>query len=253
MKLHYRLYGEGPPLIIVHGLLGSGGNWHSLASGPFAPHFSVYTVDQRNHGRSPHDDRFDYPSMVADLVEFLDDRGIERAHLLGHSMGGKTVMHFALDHPERTDRLIVADLAPRAYEDRHSALLDALGSVDLARVHSRSDADRALAAEVSSPAVRQFLLKNLDHEDGQYRWQMNLYAIARHYAGLNDPVEEGRTFDGPALFIRGEHSDYLRDNDLPSIRALFPRAELVTLERAGHWLHADAPEAFAGAVLDFLR
>jgi esterase len=254
MQLHYKSYGAGHPLIVLHGLLGGGGNWHTISSRWFSKHFTVYAVDQRNHGRSPHSHEFSYEAMVEDLRAFMDEHSLASAHVLGHSMGGKTAMYFALAHPDRVDRLVVADMAPRAYPPTHNDILDALRSTDPGQYENRQDIDEAIAQKIPSAGVRQFLLKNLAHdsERGTYAWQMNLEGIYRNYDQLNEPVEAEGHFEKPALFIRGERSDYIRDEDVPGIKWLFPEAEIVTIPNAGHWLHADAPQAFAEAVLEFL-
>ncbi|RMF55146.1 MAG: alpha/beta fold hydrolase [Bacteroidetes bacterium] len=254
MDLFYKDYGAGPPLLILHGLLGAGGNWHTLSSRVFGEHFHVYAIDQRNHGRSPHDPVHDYPSMAADLAGFMDRHGLDRAHVLGHSMGGKTAMQFALTHPERVDRLVVVDIAPKAYPPWQIDILDALRSLDLSAYRSRAEIDVALARRVPSLPIRQFLLKNLRPDGrGGYTWLPNLEALYRNYDKINAPIEAEAPFEGPTLFVRGAQSPYIEDGDLPAIRRLFPRAELVTIPGAGHWVHAEAPEAFAEAVLSFLR
>ena len=272
-ELHYREYGAGPPLVILHGLLGSSGNWHTLASTVFGERFRVLAVDLRNHGRSPHTEAISYELLVEDLTEFLDAQGIERTHLLGHSLGGKVAMAFALEHPERVDCLVVADMAPRAYPPNHQYILDALRAVDPASHGSRSDVDAALAEHISAAPVRQFLLKNLarDAGSGQYRWQMNLKTLYRDYDRLNEAIRAdgaigddespeasgavgaSAAFTGPALFVRGAHSDYVQDSDEENIRRLFPSAEITTIPGAGHWVHADAPQALGEAVTAFLQ
>ena len=253
MRLAYKRYGAGPSLIILHGLLGAGGNWHTLSSKVFGQHAEVFTVDQRNHGRSPHSDVFDYPSMVADLETFMDDHGLPSATMLGHSMGGKTAMHMALTHPERVDGLIVVDMAPRDYLPRHTDLFDALRALDLTAYPSRRAIDAALAERIASYPVRQFLLKNLIYDGARgFTWKMNLDGIFRNYDRINTVLDPRLTFDGPTLFIRGEASDYITDTDVPAIRMQFPQAKLVTIAEAGHWVHADAPQAFAEAVVAFL-
>ena len=184
----------------------------------------------------------------------MAQQDLASAHLLGHSMGGKTAMHFALTRPEKVDRLIVADMAPRAYEPHHTELLEALGSLDLTSYTSRQETDAALGQRITSYPVRQFLLKNLQYDaDAGYRWQMNLDGIHRNYDQINKGLEGGRPFEKPALFIRGGASDYVTDRDEGDIRKLFPQAEIVTLPEAGHWVHAEAPQAFAEAVLAFLE
>lgn len=253
MELFYNRYGrEEPPLLILHGLLGANGNWHTLSRTAFREVATVYAVDQRNHGRSPHVDRIDYPSMAADVNDFVGQHQLARTHLLGHSMGGKTAMKTALTYPEVVDRLIVVDMAPRAYSPRHTDLLDALARIDPTDYEDRDEIDAALAADVPSWDIRQFLLKNLDYDGDQYRWKMNLDAIRRHYDDINAAVRGDQPFEGPALFVRGERSNYVTEEDLPSIRELFPSAEIVTMDGAGHWVHVDAPEALAEVVTDFL-
>lgn len=252
-KLFYNEYGDGHPFIILHGLLGASGNWHTLSRTVFSDRFRVLTVDQRNHGRSFHADRHDYPAMAEDLWRFLDELQIESTHLMGHSMGGKTAMYAALAFPERIDRLIVVDMAPKEYPPHHASIIEALQHLDPSTYDSRNAIDDALAESIASYPIRQFLLKNLDYDGEQYTWTMNLDAIATHYDKINQGVETDRTYDKPTLFIRGETSDYITDDDVPAIRANFPQAEIVTINGAGHWVHADAPEAFAEVVMDFLE
>jgi pimeloyl-ACP methyl ester carboxylesterase len=258
MQLYASTYGPdagAPPLVILHGLLGSSGNWHTLSRTVFGKRFRVYALDQRNHGRSPHATPHTYPAMAQDVVNFLDRHGLGAAHVLGHSMGGKTAMEVALAHPARVRRLVVADMAPTAYPPQHQPILDALARLDPSAYDRRDAIDAALAEDVPDTVMRQFLLKNLDYDadTGTYAWQMNLPAIRDDYDAVIAATEgQGRTFDGPALFVRGGHSDYVADDDLPAIRARFPQARLATIDGAGHWLHAEAPEAFARTVMDFL-
>ena len=262
VELHYQHYpagsdAPGRPLVVLHGLLGARGNWHSLARGPFSDGRDVYALDQRNHGRSPHTDAFGYDEMAADLKHFLDEHDLAPAAVLGHSMGGKTAMHTALAFPRAVDRLIVADMAPKAYPPHHEPIFEALRGIDLAAHDSRNDIDGALSESIQARPVRQFLLKNLDYdaEAGRYRWQMNLDAIHAAYdeisAGLSEELD-GKTYDGPALFVRGARSDYVAEQDLGAVRERFPQARLETVEGAGHWLHADRPDAFAEVVTTFL-
>lgn len=254
MELFYKQYGAGPPLVILHGLLGAHGNWHTLSRKPFGQQYTIYTLDQRNHGRSPHSAVFDYDAMVADLEAFLDQQNLDEVYLLGHSMGGKTAMHFALEFPERVAKLIVVDIAPKAYKPRLEALFSALRRIDFSTVASRLDVDAALMPVVSDVGVRQFLLKNLERRsDGQWGWKINLEGIYQNYANINAGLDGGRVFEEPTLFIRGERSDYILDDDWAAITYLFPQAQLVTIPKAGHWVHAEAPDLFADAVLDFLR
>lgn len=254
-RLHYRTFGSGPALIVLHGFLGASGNWQSLASKVFGDHFTTYTVDQRNHGRSPHTEAIDYALLAQDLRAFMDAHDLERAHVLGHSMGGKVAMQFALTDPDRVDRLVIVDIAPRAYPPEHRPLLDALQQVDFSAVDSRSDVDRQLASSIRSKPVRQFLMKNLglDATTKQYTWDINLETLAREYDGLTGPISSDQSHSGATLFVRGARSDYVTAGDEQAIRSLFPSARIETIEGAGHWVHADAPQDFARAVLGFLQ
>lgn len=227
-------------------------NWHTLSKNVFSDRFRVFTPDQRNHGRSPHADRFDYPAMAADLAQFLEQQGLSSVHLLGHSMGGKTAMYAALAHTERVDRLVVVDMAPKAYPSQHEYLFHALRQIDPAEYDRRRDIDAALADQVPDWRMRQFLLKNLVHTGDHYAWRPNLSAIHAQYDKVIKGLPDGGTFDGPTLFVRGAQSNYVTDDDRPRIRRHFPQAELVTMDDAAHWVHADVPAAFADVVMEFL-
>ncbi len=255
MRLHFASYGsDGPPLIILHGLLGAHGNWHTLSRTRLSEQARVFAVDQRNHGESPHADRFDYEVMAEDTRDFIEQHDLGTAMLLGHSMGGKTAMTTALRFPGLVDRLIVVDMAPRAYPPQHEPILNALQHIDPTEYDDRSAIDEALAPDVPAFAMRQFLLKNLayDTDSRTYRWKMNLPVIAEQYDRVNEAVSTEQPFEKPTLFVRGADSPYVRDDDLGPIRELFPKAELVTIDGAGHWVHADRPGALADAVEEFL-
>jgi pimeloyl-ACP methyl ester carboxylesterase len=253
MQLFYKQYGaETPPLIILHGLLGAHGNWHTLSRNVFSDHATVYAVDQRNHGRSPHADVIDYPHMADDLKAFIEEHDLSDVTVLGHSMGGKTAMEAALRYPTLIDKLIVVDMAPRAYPPNHQAFINALQSIDPSDYDSRSDIDEALAEAVPSWDMRQFLLKNLSYNNDTYHWMPNLAAIDAHYDALVGPVEADGRYTKPALFIRGGNSTYVSDHDWPAIQERFPNATLVTIPDAGHWVHAEAPEALSDAVIRLL-
>lgn len=253
MKLAYQSYGAGEPLVILHGLFGSRDNWHML-SRKIGEHYHVFAVDQRNHGNSPHDDRFDYPVMADDLRGFIEQHSLHSVNLLGHSMGGKTAMQFALNYPAYLARLIVADIAPRAYPPHHDEIFEAMCALDLTALQTRQEMDQALATHISDKAIRQFIMKNVARdENGAFRWKLNLDAIQQNYDAIAAQVEGGAPFHKPTLFVRGEHSDYVADDDEPQIRALFPEAQIVTLAGAGHWLHAEKPAEFLQIVQDFLE
>ena len=252
MILHYQEYGNGQPLVILHGLLGSLDNWHTLSK-TFAVSFRVLAVDQRNHGRSPHSDVCTYDAMAEDLIELLDHLKIPSAHLLGHSMGGKTAMQFALSNPSRVDRLIVVDIAPREYPRLHDEILDALASVNLSASASRQQIDDELSKRIPDLAVRQFLMKNLTRDCGRvFTWKANLQAIRRNYTEIAREITSEMPFPGPTLFVKGDRVDYVLDSDVPMIKKLFPIAQIVRVN-AGHWIHAEAPMVFADIVTSFLR
>lgn len=258
MDLFFRKYGEaGPPLIIVHGLYGASDNWVNIAR-DLSDTFEVYVVDQRNHGDSPHDDVHDYPSMADDLCAFMDEQGIEKASLVGHSMGGKTAMLFAIRCPHRVASLVVVDIAPVAYHDlalhshiaaNHAKMIDAMMAVDLDRMETRAEVSAALATDIGSERVRMFLMKNLTRDKNkQFVWKINLPALRKNLDAIMDaiPMEEAVEKGGlkgfPVLFIAGERSDYIRPEDHNTIRKLFPTAEIVSIPNAGHWVHAEQPE-----------
>ena len=253
MDLFYKEYGEGEPLLILHGLLGASGNWHSLSRNVFARYFQVYALDLRNHGRSPHETSFDYPSMVQDVKGMLDKAGIARANILGHSMGGKVAMWLALQHADRVNRLIVVDMATRAYPPHHQHIFEGLRSLDLTQYSSRTEVDRALASYVEQVPVRQFLLKNLaSNGSGSFSWKMNLESIYENYPKINEAVISDNAFQNPSMFVKGGASSYIREEDQPGILKLFPQTQFVTIPNAGHWVHAEAPKPFSESVLNFL-
>lgn len=252
MQLNFQSYGTGFPLIILHGLFGSLDNWQTI-SRRLGEHFHVFAVDQRNHGRSPHSEVFNYEVMAEDLREFMQAHDLSRVHLLGHSLGGKAAMEFALRHPDLVEKLIIVDMASKAYPPWHAPIFKALLSLDLGSFRDRQEISDALAPSIPELATRQFLLKNLARtESGAFQWKINLPAIYQNYDRLNQGMENGRIFTGPVLFIKGGRSEYLEAADLPAIKRLFPQAELTTIPGSGHWVHADAPEPFLKAVLNFL-
>ena len=253
MDLHFQATGAGTPLVMLHGLFGASDNWRPVAA-RLADRFHVFAVDQRNHGQSPHAADMDYPRMADDLNEFMTARGLDRAHVLGHSMGGKTAMQFALQYPGRVERLVVADMAPRLYPREYDPIMAALLALNLGSFTNRTQMEEALAPAVPNLALRRFLLKNLGRDGlGGFYWKINLEGIADNYRHLVTPISAATPFAGPVLFLRGEQSDYVRPEDEPLIRALFPAAEIQTLAGAGHWLHADQPDEFARRVGEFLK
>jgi pimeloyl-ACP methyl ester carboxylesterase len=252
MQLHFNESGQGRAVILLHGLFGSSDNWHFIAL-RLAENFQVFAVDQRNHGQSPHSGEMNYPLMAGDLNEFMMSRGLETAMVIGHSMGGKTAMQFALQFPGRVEKLIVADMAPRGYAPAHDQIFAALLALNLPSFQTRQQIEEALASEIPKLVLRRFLLKNLGRNPaGNFFWKINLRGMAESYPLLREPVSASKPFGKPTLFIRGGKSDYLGAGDGPRIRELFPQAQIQTMAEAGHWLHADQPEEFLRRLLDFL-
>jgi esterase len=251
MRLNFQVQGHGRPLVILHGFLGSSDNWRSMSK-RLSSHFTVYCLDLRNHGQSPHSDAMDYPSMAADLREFGEARSLAQAFLLGHSMGGKVAMQFAGQYPERVDKLVVVDIAPKAYPPTHQSLLAALCAVDLRAAKNFSDIDSALSGPIPDTAVRQFLMKNLTRDDRGFRWRIALDAIMQNYGALIQAVVVELPFTKPACFIRAGRSNFVADQDSALIRKAFPQAKIETIARAGHWVHIDAADEFYQTVTGFL-
>jgi len=253
MKLNFKKYGSGgTPLLILHGLLGSLENWHTIAQ-KLSDAGTVFTLDLRNHGRSPHSEVFTYEAMAADVLEFMDDQKIPSAVLLGHSMGGKVAMWAAGTHPERVEKLISADMGVKRYSGGHDEILDTLRWFPVNQIKSRKEADARMARQIDDLAIRQFLLKNLVRRpEGGFSWRVNLPVILKNYDNLLLSLPDSLRFEKPVLFIRGERSPYIREEDIPQIRRHFPLAEIFTIPGAGHWLHAEAPAEFVKAIKDFL-
>lgn len=272
MELFYRKYGEGAPLIIVHGLYGASDNWVGIGR-RLAESFEVFLIDQRNHGRSPHSPEHNYDLMVEDLHEFIDAQSIEKAILVGHSMGGKTVMHFAKKYPEKLSALIVLDIAPKSYVQlakeqfsknnaknrqlSHYHILKAMKAIDFLLVKTRKDVDAELALTIKDLRVRQFLLKNIHRaKDNSLSWSINVASLYNNLdeimnGGLEPNSEQITGF--PVLFVRGADSNYIKDEDMEQIESIFPYAELETIDKAGHWLHAEQPEKLLSLLVDFLE
>ena len=261
MELFFRKYGQGPPLIIIHGLYGSSDNWVSIGR-KLAENFEVYIIDQRNHGRSPHSPDHNYRLLKEDLHEFMDTNSIEKAVIIGHSMGGKTAMFFAVDYPERVSHLIVADISPRSYKDTdseqllsHSTIIRAMYNLDFYGIQSRDEVDKILVKDIPDARVRQFLLKNVKRsKNNEYSWILNVKAIKNELPnileGLNENQKEIIGF--PVLFLSGEKSNYITKKDQNFISKVFPYADIESIPNAGHWLHAEQPELFLKKIEDFI-
>ena len=253
MLLHSNIIGEGQPFVILHGFLGMSDNWKTLGN-RFAEHFQVHLVDQRNHGRSFHDDHFYYEALAEDLKHYFEHHNIKNAIVLGHSMGGKTAMLFAALYPELVSKLIVADISPRFYPVHHDAILEGLNSLDFEVLKSRSQADKQLANYVSDFGTRQFLLKNLYWiEKGQLALRINLDILTANVSEVGEALPLHAKFDGDTLFLRGDKSEYIGNQDETLIKNHFPKAQIATISNAGHWLHAENPEDFYNAVTNFVN
>lgn len=250
MKLFSRELGHGDPVIVLHGLFGSSDNWLTPAK-LLAAHYRVYSIDLRNHGQSPHSDDFDYPAMAEDLNEFVDSTGIQNTVLIGHSMGGKAAMNFALAYPDKLSKLVVVDIAPKAYDLEHYVIAEGLKAIPVETISSRNEADEILSQHVPEPDVRQFLLKNLQRKStGGFSWKINLPVITAKLANIGMDLQFPGTFDKPTLFIRGSRSKYIGDADWPRITEVFPKAQLESMD-TGHWVQAEKPQEFADLVIQW--
>lgn len=251
MKLHYRTLGSGQPFVILHGLFGSSDNWQTHAK-KIAEYYQVILVDARNHGHSEWTNEFSYELMAADLFELCQDLNLSKMILMGHSMGGKTAMVFAQQHPELLEKLIVVDMGIKQYPMHHEQIIAGLKSIDLSAKISRSDAENSLMNYVDSPGVRQFLLKNLYWKDKeQLAWRMNIPVLESEMPEILKALNSEPEVMVPTLFLRGELSNYILDEDWDEIEAIFPDSTLVSVPNAGHWVHAEAPKEFLDAVLSF--
>jgi esterase len=259
MQLHFKELGDKhagtPPLVMLHGLFGSSDNWLGVAP-KLAQDRRVFLMDLRNHGLSPHSDDMTFALMASDLAEFLDARQEDRAHVLGHSLGGKVAMQFALTQPAHVDRLIIVDIAPRAYAPEHVPIFKALLALDLKQYQSRSEIEAALAPKIPDLTLRRFLLKNLRSSSSSssrsFDWRIPLNNIFSSYPKLCEAIAPAPPFSGRVLFLRGGQSPYVSDADIPQIHQLFPQAAVETIAAARHWVHADAPDDFIKHVSSFL-
>jgi esterase len=255
MQLNYKTFGEGFPVIILHGLLGSLDNWQSIAKKMAEKNFKVFIVDQRNHGKSPHTDDFSYEILANDLLDFFNQHAIAKAHVVGHSMGGKTAMLFALMYPEKVEKLVISDIAPTEYEDGHTAIFQALYAADAAHATSREQVQKALEQKLANDKTTiGFLMKGLDRDatGKHFIWKFNIDALWKNYDKISGAVDSNHPFTGKTLFIKGAYSNYIHAGNYPEIMRLFPDNQLVEIAGAGHWVHADNPTRFIEEVEKFL-
>lgn len=254
MKLFYRRFGAGDPVIILHGLFGISDNWFTHAK-RLAEKFEVWVPDLRNHGQSPHSHVFNYHAMVEDLNEFMTDHKFDRAMIIGHSMGGKVAMNFALEHPYMVGKLVVLDISPRAYPVRsiHMDIINAMELVDFDEIEYRQDVEELLKKHIENERIRWFILKNLYRVNrGRLAWRVNLKDISANINAITGGLVSEGIFTGSVLFIRGSESDYITDEDEDLILKYFPNASVETIEGASHWVHADAPDELCRLLSYFL-
>jgi len=250
MKLHYQIIGSGKPLIVIHGLFGSSDNWRSMAKF-FSKHYQVISIDLRNHGRSPHSENQSLGDMAEDIYELCQDLALNKVNILGHSLGGKVAMQFAELYEQYVEKLVIVDMSPRQYEGKHTPLMDAMMALNFSAYSSRKQVDEALIASIPEPKVRQFLLMNLSAEDDQLKWRINLPALKANYKKFMKAVLTEFSSDKTCLFLYGEQSDYVTEQDREEIKQIFPYAKFAAVP-AGHWVHAERPQQFKQIVEEFL-
>jgi pimeloyl-ACP methyl ester carboxylesterase len=251
MKLNYKREGEGEPLIIVHGLFGNLDNWQTLGK-KFSEDFDTIIVDQRNHGHSPHSDDFDYDLMAEDLYELIQDLGLSKVNIIGHSMGGKATMRLAQLHPDVLEKIIIVDIGPKGYPLHHDAILEGMHAIDFDIVKTRGEADKIISKYIPTPDVKMFLLKNLYwKEKGQLAWRINLPVLTAKMETIVGALPKD-IVGTPTLFIRGEKSNYIVEDDYNAIFNQFINSDIETIYNAGHWIHAENPFDFHQLVMDFL-
>lgn len=253
MSLHYQITGDGKtPLLLIHGLFGSADNWRGIAR-QLAKTRRIISVDLRNHGRSFHHAQQNYALMATDIANTLEKLDLKKVDVLGHSIGGKVAMQFAADYPSWLNKLIIVDIAPRQYPDSHSQILKNLMAINLAQFNQRREIDAALASSIEDKTIRSFLLTNLTTIDGKLDWRINLNHLLCNYPALLQAVKLAEPVSQPSLFIRGAHSDYISAADRQQIRENFSNVRLLSIANAGHWVHADQPDAFCQTVESFLK
>lgn len=251
MKLYSRTIGEGKPLVMLHGVFGSSDNLFTVSKAIAEQGFCVHTLDARNHGQSPRSEVFNYDVMAADLNEFLLENNVNDPVILGHSMGGKTVMQFAMNY-DNFEKLIIVDIAPKFYPTHHNHIIQGLNAINLAELKNRKEAADIFGNYVSDFGEQQFLLKNLYRtDDGGFDWRINVPVLSKEMYQVGEELSNTKTVDKPVLFLRGGDSPYILDEDIPTIKRTFPNATIQTIANANHWVHATQPQAFVDSVVAF--
>ena len=252
--LHSNILGEGQPLLILHGFLGMSDNWKTLGTQYSENGFEVHLIDQRNHGKSFHSDEFNYDVLSDDVVRYMEHHNITSAYVLGHSMGGKTAMQLATSNPDRVKKLIVADIAPKFYPPHHDFIFNGLSHLDFDNTSDRREADDELSKHIKEKGIRQFLLKNLYWvEKDRLGFRFNFEVLKDRMEEIGENISGSAVYDGPALFLRGDRSEYIQPNDFAEIKRHFPKATIETIDKTGHWLHAENPKQFYEKSFAFLN
>ncbi|MBF6607205.1 MAG: alpha/beta fold hydrolase [Flavobacterium sp.] len=254
MELYSKIEGHGKPLLILHGFLGMSDNWKTLGTRYSENGFEVHMLDLRNHGRSFHSDEFTYEAMVADVAGYCESHNLDKISLIGHSMGGKVAMFFAIEHPEKLDKLIIADIGVKYYRPHHQDILAALNAVDFSAKPSRDDIDESMSSLVPDASTRQFLMKSLyRNQSKELEFRFNLPVFNKEIDNVGKAVPDGAKYDGPTLFVKGANSAYIKESHYDDIREVFPQAQFAIIQNAGHWLHAENPDDFFAETLTFLK
>jgi esterase len=253
MNLYYRELGEGnPPIVILHGVFGSSDNWLTVSKGLAETH-KLYLLDARNHGQSPHSEDFNYDVMADDLFEFIQQHQLEKPVIVGHSMGGKTVMKFALKYPDAFSKMVVVDISPRYYKPHHQSVIAGLSAIHLEKLQTRQEADEIMKAFEPELGVRQFLLKNLyRNEQNGFSWRMNFDVIKNKIENIGEALNAGAKITKPTLFVRGSNSKYIQEKDIELIHSIFTDVRIATIEGSGHWVQAEKPKEFLEEIKKFL-
>lgn len=252
--LHSKILGTRTPLLVLHGFLGMSDNWKTLGNQYAEKGFEVHLIDQRNHGKSFWSDDFDYDLLSEDLKNYMETHHLENAMIIGHSMGGKTAMQFACSYPDLVTKMIIADIGPKFYPPHHQPIIDGLNALNLDIITSRNQADSELGKHITDFGTRQFLLKNLYWiEKGQLGFRFNLEVLSEKMNEIGENIGATDFYNGPVLFLRGDRSEYIMPNEISEFRKHFPKAEMDTIDNAGHWLHAENPKQFLEKSLAFLR
>jgi esterase len=253
MELNYKVFGDvGEDIIIIHGLLGSLDNFQTIAK-QLSETYRVWLLDMRNHGRSFHSEEMNYEVMVEDVHEFMKSNQLAHAHLIGHSMGGKVAMNFALTYPELVNDLIIIDIGPKKYEGDHQVILKTMKDISLNDFSERSEIEEKISEKIHSQKIVQLMMKNLGRDQNTFFWKPNVEVILKNYRLLMDTMPKHQIFNGKTVFIKGENSDYIEVDELEDFRKYFPEAQMMIVPNAGHWVHADQPQVFLQLLFKILN